>query len=200
MSFLSPLKLLVFLAFAFAWMDVASAQNLRFGADFGVGNGTLSNQGELFNQGPGTFSAYAEYAVHSRLLVGVHHLRTMMLDEGQLSTAIGFTGLTARYYPFSPMPHTFNRMPMGRATISTQDLTPFVRLSTGAEQASIRSTTFAQRGKGTSVGLYGGLDFGVEYPFSGNIGFSGQAGYYQTLISDGNVSLYNVTLGIYSFF
>jgi hypothetical protein len=178
----------------------ANAQNIRLGGDLGFGQGTLASDGATFVQGPATFSVYGEYAVHSHLLVGVHHLRTLKNDDGELSTAIAFTGLTSRWYPLAPMPHRLGEEATGRAVMTTQDFTPFLRGSVGFEQASVRATTFAERGKGTSVGIYLGLDGGVEYPITGSLGLSSQIGFYQTIMGTGTVSLYNLTVGLYNFF
>ncbi|MES2856528.1 MAG: outer membrane beta-barrel protein [Bdellovibrionota bacterium] len=177
----------------------ASADSIRVGADLGFGQGMLESDGSSFEEGPGAFSAYGEYALNSKLLLGVHHLRTVEQDDGEISTAISFTGLTARWFPLAPVQQVRAKS-AGRAVMSGSSFSPFVLGAFGLGQSSIRAKNFDERGKGTSVGSYVGVQGGVEYPLTGALGLTFQAGYYRTLIGTGNLSLLSTTAGLYLFF
>ena len=178
-----------------------SEAKMRIGTTIGIGQAQMIRSEANFVEGPGAMSAFAEYVLHSRLAMGADHTRTWQFDEGELSTAVSLTGLTARLFPFSSMPSIVDTSgPKNKSVFIQNSWAPFIRGSVGFSQTSIRAKTFEQLGKGTSVGIYSGMDLGIEYILKGQLGITAQFGYSMNLTGTAQLQMLSSTLGLYFYF
>ena len=174
---------------------------VRIGADAGYGNADVNVEGIGFNEGPGSFSAFIEYPLHSRLSVGAQHVRSLKNDAGEVSTAVSLTGLTARWYPLSSGPSGGeSALRAVKESIKSENIALFVQGAAGFSQTSLRTKRVEDRGKGTSVGVYLGVETGLELPLTGQLGLMSVLGFNRTIMGTGTLQMLTATMGFYFIF
>jgi hypothetical protein len=180
--------------------EIAFAQAIRVAGNAGYGSADVNVEGVTLNESPGTFAVSVDYAVHSRLSFGAAHLRSMKNDESEMSSAISLTGLTAKYYPWAPVAQVgTDRLRVVRQSFSSRNLSPFIESAIGFAQSSLRAKSIEERGKGTAVGVYLGLNAGLEVPLNDRAGMVMEGGYYRSVVGTGTVQMIRATFGFYFF-
>jgi hypothetical protein len=189
---------LIALPFASARADRGDGR-VRIGGDGGIGMATVDVSGTTRTEEPGTFAAFVDYSYGTHLTFGAEHYRTLV-DDGGPSSAVGFTGLFAKYYPFLPRPQL---LPVDdvidTSSIVRRGYSLYVGTGFGIGQSSLRALKAEQKGKGDSVGPYLSLKLGVEFPIRGRVGGFMESSFSQTGLGTGTISFPRATVGFFYF-
>jgi hypothetical protein len=170
---------------------------LRIGGDAGLGIAQVQVSGSKRTEKPGTFAVQIDYALRSYLVVGVEHYRTLVNDNGP-SSGVGFTGVFGKYYLFSTrapvMPEDAH---ISQDEIIIKALSPYVGLSAGIGQASLRSLNESQgENRSLSVGSYIGGKVGFEYPIRHPWTTYLEGGAAATVVGTGTIIFVRVGAGL----
>lgn len=148
----------------------------------GFGNTQMENETKD-SEGPLTQAFTVEKLFHSRLSLGVEHLRSLQTN---LVTSASFSGLLARYY-INAAPEPF--VPAGRIDpedLRILDLSVFVGLGMGLAQSSR-----LPNGTGLSsnaAGFYLSPRAGVEYQLNESMGVRAELTVGSLLVGTGSLS------------
>ena len=179
--------------FSFLILNVLSpaANALTVAAGLGMGTTTMTNE-TTETEGPLTQAFSVEKLFHSRLALGVEHLRSMTTG---LITSASFTGLLSRYY--------INAAPMGIVdaenislnNLVTRDYAFFVGLGFGSGQSSRLPNDVGL--SSNAAGVYLSPRFGADYQLTRTFGLRGEAIYATTIVSKGQITQSAVGFSVY---
>lgn len=178
----------------------AESSRIRLGGDFGLGAALVSVDGIDRTESPTAFAINTEYSYSSYLTLGVEHFRTIVNDNG-ISTAVGFSGLFFKYYPFQ----TIRAQVMPTDTWFTEDeiiyksYSIYVGGGLGVGQSSLRALTEQQKNRTISVGIYGSGKVGIEKPIRGSFGSYAEFSVALTFAGTGTIFFPRLTFGLYYF-
>lgn len=175
----------------------ASALDLRLGFSGGLGNSVVSARGASQKEGPGGFGAFVDYAMTSRQTIGLEHLRTFAVKP--VSTGVSISGLTWKWYYLNPAPTALNPLALSRSYLFERYLAPYFGAGVGFSQSSLLPDT--EGGTVTNaVGIYGKGRAGIDIPWLDRAGFNGDFSVATTLLGQGTVTMFNMTMGLYYYF
>lgn len=186
------LRFFVFLMSLFSLSVNAHALSVSGG--LGLGQTTMSNEAKE-TEGPLTQAWTVERLFHSRLSIGVEHLRSLKTN---LTTSSSFSGLMARYY-INTSPTKLNS-PEGMSfdTVVSRDVSMFVGMGFGFAQSSRLPNDV---GLSSNVaGLYVSPRAGAEYQLNKHLGVRGELIYATSISGEGNLSMISVGSGLYWLF
>lgn len=189
---LALVSIVLFGSTAFA----AASGNLRPGMGFGFGQSGAQSGSTTRVEGPLLLNVFFDYSVDSRFSVGAEHTRSM----AGASSAIGFTGLSGKFYFWTPQPQLMidTSDQIDRSMIVQKNIVPFLGLSVGFAQASVPAKTPQDRDV-LVVGPYVSLRGGVEYPIYGRWGARGELVYGTTVAGKGAAETIQLGFGFYYF-
>lgn len=188
------LRSVVFSLITFLLPQMASA--LLVSAGLGLGNTEMKNEIKE-TEGPFTQVYSVERAFHSRLVLGVEHIRSL---KGNLTSSASFTGLLGRYYINAvPMPVL---APEDLPTTDTlvHDYAVFIGTGIGNAQSSRLPDTNQGKLSSNAAGVYISPRAGVDYQLGRHLGLRGEAIYAQTVFGKGSVQVMTVSAAVYWMF
>jgi len=190
------LSIFIFVTFFSELGHASNFGNLRVGGNLGIGQGGAKSQGQVRVEGPLGFGAYIDYSFDSRFTVGAEHQRSF----GSGSTAIGFTGLTGKWYFWTPQPQWLidSQDVIERPTLIQKNISPYAGLSLGFGQASLPARTSAETDI-LAVGPYVSIKGGLEYPLTGRWGVRSELVYGTTVGGKGVAEMIHLQFGLYYF-
>lgn len=187
---LARLSLLILVIFMLP--NVSNA--LIVSGGLGLGSTSMKNEAKE-TEGPFTETFTVEKLFHSKLAMGVEHLRSL---TPKLISSASFTGLLARFYvnaaPVSIVPPE----EMGADTMITHDYCVFYGTGVGNAQSSRLPND--QDLSSNSAGIYVSPRAGVDYQLSRHVGVRGEFIYATTVFGKGNITLMTLGGSIYWMF
>ena len=171
----------------YSFADISRLRIIGLG---GLGSAAISTEGNSDSiESPLAFSASIDYLMNSQINLGAEHMRTL----GTNGTAVGLTGLSAKYYFWFQHPQTMlNSISFDdRPSLQIQAVTPFIGASLGFAQASVLNTTI------NTVSIYLNLKVGIDYPLTTIWGFRFEGNTAFSTVGTGRIRLYNAMLGFY---
>ncbi len=199
----SGIHLILSLVFALSLIGYSSqahgddGNRLRVGGDAGLGVAQVQVSGSKRLEKPGTFAVLIDYALSSSMVIGVEHYRTLVNDNGP-SSGVGFTGVIGKYYFISPRAPVLPKDGhVVEDEIIIKALTPYIGVSAGVGQASLRSLNESQaQDRSLSVGGYVGGKIGLEYPVITNWTAFAEGSAASTVVGTGTILFLRVGFGI----
>lgn len=177
---------------------VQGADTIRVGALAGIAIATAKTTDATLSEGPFGGSAFIDYSLDDRRSIGVEHLRSASLTP--VSTAVSFTGIFGKWYPYTPQPQY---LPSDRdfklTTISIRDVSPYIAFTMGFVQASIPGE-FKGDSPANAVGLFVNPKGGFDYPVWRMLGLRLEGGFPISFGGTGSVTMPYVMAGFYAFF
>lgn len=187
------------LAFFYFWQApvyAANSGNLRLGGMLGLGQGGAQNEGFVRTEGPLGFVTFVDYSFDSRFTLGAEHQRSL----GGSASSIGFTGVTGKWYFWTPQPewlvddeHSFKT-----SILIQKNIVPYLGVSTGFAQASFPKNDKVDKDI-MVVGPFVALKVGLEYPVIGRWGTRAELSYGITLAGTGQAEAIFGFFGLYYF-
>lgn len=179
---------------------MSEKSKIRLGGSMGYGYTESVVSDQKGSEQPGAFDVFTEYVIDSHKVFGIQHLRSLSLDEGQISTAISFTGMYAKWFPGLPISQDIpDTRYINTDYIIQKNIAPYFETGFGVAQSSLRDKIGGALAKG-SVGFYLSAKMGVEVPLYKWMGMLWDIGYQRTLIGDGTISMQSSCLGLYFYF
>lgn len=165
---------------------------LRFSAGLGIGGSSTKNE-TTASEGPLTQMYNFEYMVHSRLVVGAEHLRSLNLTPP--GTGISFIGLFGRYYlNASPSPYASPNEVMANEII-IRDISYFVGGGVGLGQSSLLAG--ADGLSSNAAGIYLSPRGGAEMQLTRHVGLRGELMIATTVFGKGSISSFSLLGSVY---
>ncbi|MBL7543700.1 MAG: hypothetical protein JNL11_07775 [Bdellovibrionaceae bacterium] len=151
----------------------------------GLGLGSSSSKNEVSqSEGPLTDIFTIESVVHSRLIIGAEHLRSLNLSP--MSTGISFTGIFFRNYLNSvPTPY-YSADAVPYHLIVTRDLCFFTGVGIGIAQSSLLPD--ADGKSSNAAGFYLSPRAGSELYLTKSLGVRGELMIAMTVVGKGTVN------------
>ena len=178
-----------------AWADDDAL--VRLGGDFGLGAALVSVDGIDRTEAPTAFGVHVDYSKFSYLTLGVEHFRTLINDNG-LSTAVGFSGLFFKFYPFSTRSQVLpTETWITSDEIIHQAYSVYIGGAVGVGQSSLRALTEQQKDRTISVGVYLGGRIGIEIPIRARLGAFTEFALSQTLVGTGTILFPRLSFGFF---
>lgn len=156
---------------------------LSVSGGLGVGQTVMSNEATE-SEGPLTQAWTVEQLFHSRLALGVEHLRSFKTN---LTTSTSFSGLLGRYYLNAAPTKLLTAEKMGTDVIINHDLSVFVGLGFGFAQSSRLSNDVGL--SSNAAGLYISPRTGVEFQLTESLGVRGEFIYAMTVVGTGRIQM-----------
>lgn len=169
--------------------------NMRIGGVFGVGQAGAQNSETTRVEGPLGFGAFVDYTINSRLTIGAEHQRSF----GTGSTAVGFTGLSFKWYFWTPQPQWMVNAEdqITRSFLIQKNFVPYLGFASGFAQASFPARSNEK--DVLVVGPYASAKGGLEYPVTGRWGARSEFVYGMTVGGKGRAELVHLLFGLYYF-
>lgn len=175
-----------------------NAATIRIGALAGFASASTKTDKTNLSEGPFGGSAFIDYSLDDRRSVGVEHLRSA--DLANVSTAVSFTGIFGKYYPYTPQPQYIpSEKDLTLTSIEMVDLSPYVGAGLGFFQSNIPGE-FVGDDDANAVGLYINVKGGVEYPLWRGFGARLELGSAFSFGGTGSSSMPYLMLGAYMYF
>lgn len=179
----------------FSFADAGEMPSLRVLGAVGFGQAGGQSKGNVRVEGPIAIAAALDYAWNPRLSLGAEHMRSF----GAGSTAVGLTGVSLRWYLYTPQPQMLKNPSdqIEKSYLLQKNYVPYLGTVFGFAQGSFPAT--ATKEEVLVVAPYFSMKGGIEYPVVGRWGLRGEANYAMTLGGKGGAEVINVILGIYYF-
>jgi hypothetical protein len=169
---------------------------LMISAGLGLGSTEMKNEIKE-TEGPFTQVYSVERLFHSRLALGVEHIRSL---KGNMTSSVSYSGILARYY--------INAAPMAfipseeLATTDTlvRDYSVFIGSGVGNAQSSRLPDTNQGKLSSNAAGVYVSPRAGLDYQMGKNLGLRGEFIYAQTVFGSGNIQTMTLSGAIYWMF
>lgn len=172
------------------------AQALMVCAGLGLGNTEMKNEIKE-TEGPFIQAYSVERLFHSRLALGVEHIRSL---KGNLTSSASFTGLLGRYYlNAAPMPLLPPEELQTTDTI-VRDYAVFVGTGIGNAQSSRLPDTNQGKLSSNAAGIYISPRVGLDYQIGRHLGARGELIYAQTVFGTGEVRAISLGAALYWMF
>lgn len=192
------MQLRLSIAIVFTCFCLASAPawaGLRMSAGLGFGSSSTNNE-VAESEGPLTQLYTVEYLLHSRLIVGGEHLRSLNLSP--IGTSIAFTGIFGRYY-FNAAPSAFvNANSLGSNSIVMRDICYFAGIGIGLAQSNLLPDE--KNLSSNAAGIYLSPRGGAEMALTEKFGVRGEAFMGMTVFGSGTISSFSAIGSIYYVF
>lgn len=172
------------------------AYALMVSAGLGLGNTEMKNEIKE-TEAPFTQVYSVERLFHSRLSLGVEHIRSL---KSNLTSSVSYSGILARYYINSaPMPLI---PPEEMTTTDTlvHDYSIFIGSGVGNAQSSRLPDTNQGKLSSNAAGVYVSPRAGVDYQLGKNLGLRGEFIYAQTVFGTGSIQTMTLSGAIYWMF
>lgn len=163
------------------------SQALIISGGMGLGSTEMTNE-TTDKEGPLTQAFTVERLFHSKLSVGVEHLRSMTT---KLVTSAAFTGLVGRYYVNAAPVKLYKPEELSTEMTMSRDIAVFYGVGFGYGQSSRLPNDVGL--SSNAAGLYLSPRGGVDYQMTRNIGVRGELIYAMTIVGKG--SLKQMSLG-----
>lgn len=187
----------LFLHVLFSVHNLLAEDAIRIGGAAGFASANTKNADTELTEGPFGGAAFIEYSLSDRTAIGVEHLRSA--DLANVSTAVSFTGIYGKWYPYTPQPQY---IPAGQdlvvSSIILQDLSPYLSSGLGFFQSNIPGV-FIGDDDATAVGLYFNVKAGLEYPIWRGWGAKLEGGAAVSFGGTGTTNMPYLMLGFYIF-
>jgi|GEM_PF-5939338 len=175
-------------------LPIDAGHALSVSAGLGVGQTATTNQYST-TEGPFVQAYSVEQLVHSRLSLGVEHIRSL---KSSLNSSASVTGVLGRYYfnagPVANMPA--ETVPTD--TIITRDIGYYMSAGLGVAQSSILPNATGQSSNAAGLALT--IRGGAEFPMDGHWGVRAE-GIFSTLVfGSGSLSIESVGASLYWLF
>lgn len=162
---------------------VRAHADFRLSLGGGLGSTSTTNEFQK-DEGPFVQSFTLEFLRHSRLILGVEHLRS--LNMSPLATSISFTGAFFRYYlNAAPTPYVSSDNVLHNEII-LRDISFFVGTGMGFAQSSLPVNEDNQTAN--AAGIYLSPRGGAEMSLTRHLGARGELMVATTLIGTGNIT------------
>lgn len=167
--------------------EVSLSAQLRLSG--GLGFGSTSSKNEITeSEGPLAQIYSVESILHSKLIVGAEHKRSLNLSP--VATSMSFTGIFTNWYITSvPTPY-YKAEDMDSAKIVFRDIGYFAGGSVGLAQSNrlpdIKNKT------SNAAGVYVGFHGGMEMYLTRTFGVRGQAVLANTVFGSGNITMFGL--------
>ncbi|MCH2535317.1 MAG: hypothetical protein MK008_12815 [Bdellovibrionales bacterium] len=173
------------------------ADSFRVGAMAGFANASTKTDETSLSEGPFGGASFIEYALDDRRTIGVEHLRSADLEA--VSTAVSFTGIYGKWYPYTPQPqYVPSEKDLTVSSLVLVDLSPYVSTGLGFFQSNIPGVFIGEE-DANAAGLYFSLKGGVEYPIWRGYGLRLEAGGAFSFGGSGTSNMPYLMLGFYAF-
>jgi hypothetical protein len=180
--------------FLVIFMLPAVSSALLIAGGLGLGSSTTKNQ-STETEAPFTQVYTVERAFHSRLALGVEHLRSL---KASLTSSISYTGLISRYYiNASPMP-TMPPEETSTEQTTVRDFCYFIGTGFGNAQSS--RLPDPNRLSSNAAGVYISPRAGVDYQLGKHLGARGEFIYAQMIFGTGALQTMSLSAGLYWLF
>lgn len=168
---------------------------IRIGGAFGIGQGGAKSEDVVRTEGPLGVAITVDYSLDPRWSLGAEHERTL---AGSV-TSIGFTGLTLRWYFWTPQPQVLIKTDdkIERSFLIQKNFVPYLGTSVGFAQASFPA--LEDKGDVLVVSPYVSFKGGLEYPITGRWGARSEFMYGMTAGGKGAAEILHLLFGFYYF-
>lgn len=171
-----------------------SVQALMVSANLGLGNSKTTNEATE-TEAPFAQLYTVERTFHSRLSVGVEHLRSL---KSTLASSISFTGVVARYYlngaPMAILPPEL----MTSDQVIMRDYNIFIGSGGGNAQSSRLPNS--EKLSSNAAGVYISPRAGLDYQLGQHLGARTEVIMAFTIFGTGKISTMTLSGGIYWLF
>lgn len=180
--------------FLVIFMLPAVSSALLVAGGLGLGSSETKNQSKE-TEAPFTQAYTVERAFHSRLALGVEHLRSL---KSTMSSSISYTGLLARYYlNASPMPVMPPEETKTDETL-VRDYCYFIGTGFGNAQSS--RLPDPNKLSSNAAGVYISPRAGVDYQLGKHLGARGEFFYASMIFGTGAIQTMSLSAGLYWLF
>ena len=163
----------------------------------GFANASTKTDETSLSEGPFGGASFIEYALDDRRTIGVEHLRSADLEA--VSTAVSFTGIYGKWYPYTPQPqYVPSEKDLTVSSLVLVDLSPYVSTGLGFFQSNIPGVFIGDE-DANAAGLYFSLKGGIEYPIWRGYGLRLEAGGAFSFGGTGTSNMPYLMLGFYAF-
>lgn len=166
--------------------------SMRISGGLGLGSSETSNE-ITESEGPLTQKYSVEFIYHSKLIMGVEHIRSFSLTP--MSTAISFSGVFAQWYLSSvPTPYVSAEEALTNQ-ISFRDLGYFVGMGVGLGQSARLPN---ESGKSSNAaGLYISPTVGLDLQLTKSFGLRSALLIALSVVGSGNLSSFSLVESVY---
>jgi hypothetical protein len=172
----------------------SSPAQAAFRISGGLGFGANTTADEISqSEGPFTQLYTFDYLLHSRLAIGVEHLRS--LNMSPLATSISFTGGFARFYlNGAPTPYS-SANDINNNEMIVRDIAYFYGFGFGLAQSSILPDE--NNKSSNAAGVYLSPRVGMEMSMTRRTGFRGELMTAMTVFGAGSISSFSLIGSVY---
>jgi hypothetical protein len=160
-------------------------------AGVGFGNTTSKNE-STETEGPFTQAYALEHVFHSRLALGVEHLRSLATD---MNSSTSMSGVLGRYY-FNAAPMKLRPIgDMPTHTLINRDISVFAGIGGGFGQSSRLPNAAGL--SSNAAGFYVSPRGGAEYQIGEHWGVRGEFIYALTIMGKGSINMMSLGFALY---
>lgn len=187
------LFLMIFLVNAYCF--ASDFGGIRIGGALGFGHAGAKSEDVVRTEGPLGVAVTVDYSLEPRWSLGAEHERSM----SGAATSIGFTGLTLRWYFWTPQPQRLIKTDdqIERSFLIQKNFVPYLGTSVGFAQASFPAKD--DKGDVLVVSPYFSFKGGLEYPITGRWGARSEFMYGMTAGGKGAAEILHLLFGFYYF-
>ncbi len=168
---------------------------IRIGGALGLGQGGAKSENVVRTEGPLGVAVTVDYSLEPRWSLGAEHERSM----SGAATSIGFTGVTLRWYFWTPQPQRLIKTDdqIERSFLIQKNFVPYLGTSVGFAQASFPAKD--EKADVLVVSPYFSFKGGLEYPITGRWGARSEFMYGMTAGGKGAAEILHLLFGFYYF-
>lgn len=178
----------------FILLSAQSSHALIVSGNLGFGSTQMTNEATE-TEGPLTQTFTVERLFHSKLSLGVEHIRSLTTG---LITSASFSGLVGRYYLNAAPVKVIGPEVLGFDEITTRDITVFIGTGFGYGQSSRLPNDVGL--SSNAAGFYMSPRAGADYQLTKNIGARGEVLYATTVVGTGTLTQFSLSAGLYWMF
>jgi hypothetical protein len=168
---------------------------IRIGGALGLGQGGAKSENVVRTEGPLGVAVTVDYSLEPRWSLGEEQERSM----SGAATSIGFTGVTLRWYFWTPQPQRLIKTDdqIERSFLIQKNFVPYLGTSVGFAQASFPAKD--EKADVLVVSPYFSFKGGLEYPITGRWGARSEFMYGMTAGGKGAAEILHLLFGFYYF-
>lgn len=187
---LARLRILFLAALVFPSLSSA----LMVAGGLGLGSTTMKNEATE-TEGPFVQVYTVERLFHSRLALGVEHIRSL---KGNMTSSASYTGIMGRYYLNAGPMAVINAEETSTEVNPVRDYCFFVGIGVGNSQSSRLPNSV--RLSSNAAGFYVSPRAGVDYQLGKHLGARGEFVFAQSVFGSGSMATMSLSAGLYWLF